>query len=88
MATINLNDIIENKSNKTRLFKNIHQENITYNKLNYIDPFEIINHDIDTDIDEFFLKELEICLYNTPLTNKLFPKSNLYGHELIRYFDF
>ncbi len=54
-----------------------------------IDPFEIIkNKSFEKDFDQLILKNLEKSLYNTPLTNKLYPKSNLYGHELIRYFDF
>lgn len=47
-------------------------------------PFELIN---EFDREQYFLEQLTISLYNPPLTNKLFPKSNLYGHELIRYFD-
>lgn len=48
------------------------------------DPFEIIR---DFDIEEYYLNTLSTALYNPPLTLKLFPKSNLYGHELIRYYD-
>jgi len=52
-------------------------------------PFSTIeSKSIEKDIDKIFLSNLEKGLYNTPLTNKLYPKSNLYGHELIRYFDF
>ncbi len=48
------------------------------------DPFELVRN---FDVDEYLLKEITTVLYTPPLTNKLFPKSNLYGHELIRYFD-
>jgi hypothetical protein len=48
------------------------------------DPFKIINN---FDVDDYFIKQVTTVLYTPPLTNKLFPKSNLYGHELIRYFD-
>ena len=48
------------------------------------DPFEIIR---DFDVEEYYLNTLSTALYNPPLTLKLFPKSNLYGHELIRYYD-
>lgn len=48
------------------------------------DPFEIIK---DFDVEEYYLDTLSTALYNPPLTLKLFPKSNLYGHELIRYYD-
>lgn len=50
----------------------------------YLNPFELIegfNKEI------FLINRIKIALYNPPLTNKLYPKSNLYGHELIRYFD-
>ena len=47
-------------------------------------PFEILN---DFDFEEYYLTTLTIALFNPPLTLKLFPKSNLYGHELIRYYD-
>jgi hypothetical protein len=40
------------------------------------------------DISEYEYNRISKSLYNPPLTSKLFPKSNLYGHELIRYFDF
>lgn len=54
-----------------------------------LNPFEAIeNKSLEKNFDEIMLKNLQISLYNTPLTNKLYPKSNLYGHELIRYFDF
>jgi len=48
------------------------------------DPFKIIKN---FDVDDYFIKQVTTVLYTPPLTNKLFPKSNLYGHELIRYFD-
>ncbi len=48
------------------------------------DPFELIRN---FDVDNYFNEKLNVALYNAPLTNKLYPKSNLYGHELIRYFD-
>ena len=47
-------------------------------------PFEILN---DFDFEESYLSTLTTALFNPPLTLKLFPKSNLYGHELIRYYD-
>jgi hypothetical protein len=47
-------------------------------------PFEILN---DFDFEEYYLTTLTTALFNPPLTLKLFPKSNLYGHELIRYYD-
>jgi hypothetical protein len=58
---------------------NIDKENISED-----DPFELIR---DFDVEKYFQKKITINLYNPPLTNKLYPKSNLYGHELIRYFD-
>jgi hypothetical protein len=48
------------------------------------DPFELIK---DFNVEEYYLDTLSTALYNPPLTLKLFPKSNLYGHELIRYYD-
>lgn len=48
------------------------------------DPFETIT---DFNVEEYYLSTLSTALYNPPLTLKLFPKSNLYGHELIRYYD-
>jgi len=48
------------------------------------DPFELVRN---FKLDQYLLKEITTVLYTPPLTNKLFPKSNLYGHELIRYFD-
>jgi hypothetical protein len=48
------------------------------------DPFETIR---DFNMEEYYLNTLSTALYNPPLTLKLFPKSNLYGHELIRYYD-
>ena len=64
----------------------IHENpNITFEILDKNeDPFEIIR---DFDRQEYFLRTLTTALYNPPLTLKLFPKSNLYGHELIRYYD-
>lgn len=50
----------------------------------YDDPFELIRN---LDIENYFLDQITNVLYTPPLTNKLYPKSNLYGHELIRYFD-
>jgi hypothetical protein len=47
-------------------------------------PFELVEN---FNLEEYFLNKMMITLYTPPLTNKLFPKSNLYGHELIRYFD-
>ena len=38
--------------------------------------------------EELFLSEISNMLYSPPLTNKLFVYSNLYGHELIRYYDY
>jgi hypothetical protein len=96
---INLNDMIfrfnqiENNHNKKKenskkeinSLKDKKNNNIT----KYITPFESIKcKSLEKNSDEIMLKNLQISLYNTPLTNKLFPKSNLYGHELIRYFDF
>jgi hypothetical protein len=49
------------------------------------DPFELIK---DFDFDNYLINRIGTALYNPPITNKLYPKSNLYGHELIRYFDF
>ncbi len=48
-------------------------------------PFELIE---GFNLQEYEYKRISTSLYNPPLTSKLFPKSNLYGHELIRYFDF
>lgn len=63
----------------------IYSETITKeNKLITSDPFEII---FKFDEDEYLIDKVYTSLYNPPLTNKLYPKSNLYGHELIRYFD-
>lgn len=38
--------------------------------------------------DELELENISIFLYTPPITNKLFVSANLYGHELIRYYDF
>lgn len=38
--------------------------------------------------EELYLLEISNMLYSPPLTNKLFVYSNLYGHELIRYYDY
>lgn len=77
---------------KEKLEKNVKENNLllTNNNVNkQINPFESVkNKTLENNFDEIMLKNLEISLYNTPLTNKLYPKSNLYGHELIRYFDF
>jgi hypothetical protein len=54
------------------------------NKEENLDPFELIEN---FDIEDYLIKKIKTALYNPPLTNKLYPKSNLYGHELIRYFD-
>lgn len=79
---IDLNDIIRN--NKKLKKENNQRESQLQNN-----PFEIIEgKSIEKDFDKIFLHNFKKCLYNTPLTNKLYPKSNLYGHELIRYFDF
>lgn len=48
------------------------------------DPFELI---LNYDVEDYYLNTLSSALYIPPLTMKLFPKSNLYGHELIRYYD-
>lgn len=78
---VELNDLFRNVNNKKYQIELIDN--------NLINPFEIIqNKSLEKDFDTIFLKKLDKCLYNTPLTNKLYPKSNLYGHELIRYFDF
>ena len=47
-------------------------------------PFELLE---SFNKEEFLINRIKVALYNPPLTNKLYPKSNLYGHELIRYFD-
>jgi hypothetical protein len=70
---LNLNDIYLNEEFE-------HQERKEEN----LDPFELIEN---FDREEYLIKRIKNCLYNPPLTNKLYPKSNLYGHELIRYFD-
>ena len=38
--------------------------------------------------EELYLHDISNMLYSPPLTNKLFVYSNLYGHELIRYYDY
>jgi hypothetical protein len=76
---IDLNKIKVEKSEKDKIIKNLQlQEEENY------DPFELIKI---FNKDEYFIEKLNVILYNPPLTNKLYPKSNLYGHELIRYFD-
>jgi hypothetical protein len=70
---LNLDDIYEKEEFKSQEKK---EENL--------DPFELIEN---FDREEYLIDRIKICLYNPPLTNKLYPKSNLYGHELIRYFD-
>lgn len=83
-----MNDLLNSseksiKENNQNQIKNSNNNDLTYN------PFEIVKgKSIEKDFDRIFLINLEKSLYNTPLTNKLYPKSNLYGHELIRYFDF
>jgi hypothetical protein len=71
---LNLNDIeIQNITNNTKRIPQIE------------DPFELINN---FNFEDYELNRIGTALYNPPLTNKLYPRSNLYGHELIRYFDF
>lgn len=77
MNTINVKNSELEKDKFIMKTQNIKEEE-TY------DPFELINN---LNKDEYFLEKLSVILYNPPLTNKLYPKSNLYGHELIRYFD-
>ena len=71
--TFDLNEYyVQDSSTKSEVIDNTH------------DPFEIIRN---FNIEEYHLHKLCTALYNPPLTLKLFPKSNLYGHELIRYYD-
>lgn len=79
---IDLNSIIVKNSEPEKDKFMVKYPNIKEEE-NY-DPFELINN---FNKDEYFLEKLSVILYNPPLTNKLYPKSNLYGHELIRYFD-
>lgn len=77
---VDLNEIIKNNNNA--------EKNCNNQIARDDDPFEIIrDFKSKEDIDNYFLKKINIALYDPPLTNKLYPKSNLYGHELIRYFD-
>jgi hypothetical protein len=72
----------------TTLTINLNEIDIQANqnlRLQNDNPFELINN---FNIDEYQLNQIGKALYNPPLTNKLYPRSNLYGHELIRYFDF
>ncbi len=49
------------------------------------DPFKVLKK---IDKEEYLLNEYFTLLYVPCLTNKLFVSTNLYGHELIRYYDF
>jgi hypothetical protein len=85
VLSIGFINIYKNKfSTQTLDLMNI---DLTHTYLNKIEnnPFELIE---DFNIQDYKYKRVMISLYNPPLTSKLFPKSNLYGHELIRYFDF
>lgn len=71
-------------------FEKINSENLikassNNNVVNIVNPFKILN---DYKEDDLLLEELSCFLYLLPITNKLFVSSNLYGHELIRYYDF
>lgn len=57
----------------------------TTNLSNEVNPFSVLEKYKYSDI---FLEEVFQFLYLVPITNKLFIHSNLYGHELIRYYDF
>lgn len=48
-------------------------------------PFNILN---SISREEYLLNEYKTMFYTPCLTNKLFVSTNLYGHELIRYYDF
>jgi hypothetical protein len=78
--SIDLNKIVEKNKNSTGV---IVKPNVSKDEDN--NPFQILNE--FTTIEDYYLNKMIIILYTPPLTNKLFPKSNLYGHELIRYFD-
>lgn len=82
-------DIHKDKNNisdkNANFIENKINNNITSGKsesLNYLNSF-ISNKD-----DEKLLEIYTNLLYHPCLTNKLFISSNLYGHELIRYYDF
>lgn len=62
----------------------ISSQEIKQNTQKNENPFELIEN---FSVDDYYINKLITTLYNPPLTNKLYPKSNLYGHELIRYFD-
>lgn len=47
-------------------------------------PFQLI----EKKRNDYLIEELNVILFGTPLTFKLYPVSNVYGHELIRYYDF
>ena len=76
--SVNLNEIIKPSLENSLTITNEYESNKD-------NPFELIDN---FDIDKYLIKTLTISLYSPPLCNRLYPKSNLYGHELIRYFDF
>lgn len=81
---IDLNNLLQDEDVFLKK-QNIHRkitDQVTQTK--EIDPFEACRH---FNFDQYLTDRLTVALYNPPLTNRLFPKSNLYGHELIRYFD-
>jgi hypothetical protein len=79
--TFDLNVLLKKLNNSNEKFDS------QFEKINDNNPFEILQY-FDNNLDDYFINKMTITLYNPPLTNKLFPKSNLYGHELIRYYDF
>jgi hypothetical protein len=70
----------------------IQKDIIPYRKLNIVDD-ELTNTNPFSVLEKYNKQDLYLCeisnmLYSPPLTNKLFVYSNLYGHELIRYYDY
>lgn len=72
--TLDLNELCKNNTFKVKTEENEEEA--------------VFDHIKALNVDDYFLNKAQIFLYNPPLIIKLFPKSNLYGHELIRYYDF
>lgn len=63
----------------------LNNENDIIKQIRKTSPFNILDN---YDKQEVKLDLLSRFLYTPCLTNKLFVATNLYGHELIRYYDF